>query len=190
MVKRVFIIHGWGGRPDAGWLAWLNKELSSKGFKVYSPIMPDSENPKIDAWVGFLKKAVGTPDENTYFVGHSIGCQTILRYAESLPENTKLGGAVFVAGWFNLKGLESDEERKMAKPWLSIPMNFSKIKLKINKIFALFSKDDPYVPINDSKLFSKRLGAEVLVEDNKGHYIENTTLTIPIVLNKLVSMAK
>lgn len=41
----------------------------------------------------------GHPDENTYFIGHSIGCQSIDRYLEILPSETKIGGVVYVAGW-------------------------------------------------------------------------------------------
>jgi hypothetical protein len=104
-MKRVFIIHGWGGKGGEGWQNWLKKELEKKGFEVFAPDMPDTENPKIETWVPFLSKLVGKCDEETFFVGHSIGCQTILRYLESLPESEKAGGAVFVAGWLNLKDL-------------------------------------------------------------------------------------
>ena len=36
-MKRVFIIHGWGGYPEEGWLPWLKKELEKNGFKVFVP---------------------------------------------------------------------------------------------------------------------------------------------------------
>ncbi len=189
-MKRAFIIHGWGGRPDAGWLAWINRELAKNDFKVYSPVMPDAENPKIDAWVKYLAKIVGKADENTYFIGHSIGCQTIIRYIESLPSNSKVGGVVFVAGWFTLKNLETEEEKTVSKPWLNTPIQFSKVKSKIKRVFALFSDDDPYVPVEDSIIFKEKLGAEVVIEKGKGHYIENVTREIPIILNKLLEMSK
>ncbi len=32
----------------------------------------------------------GGPDENTYFVGQSIGCQVILRYLARLPPGSKV----------------------------------------------------------------------------------------------------
>ena len=185
MVKRVFIIHGWDGRPDKGWLAWLNKELSSKGFKVYAPEMPDKENPEIKAWVSYLGKIVGDIDKDTYFVGHSIGCQAIMRYLESLPGNTKIGGIFFVGGWFTLKNLESEEEKEIANPWLNSPINFERIRQKTKKITALFSDDDPYVPLENSKMFKDKLGAKIILEKNKGHYIEKETKEIPIILEEI-----
>jgi len=32
MVKRIFIIHGWGGSPDEPLLRWLKSELEKNGF--------------------------------------------------------------------------------------------------------------------------------------------------------------
>ena len=186
-MKRVFIIHGWGGRPDCGWLKWLNKELSKKGFKVYSPGMPDKEFPKIKPWINHLKKIVGKVDENTYFVGHSLGCQTIMRFLES--QNNKAGGAIFVGGGLKLKGLDKEEE-KIILPWLNTPINFDKVKNKSNKFVALFSDNDPYVKIENSKIFKEKLGAKIIIEKNKGHYIEDVTKEIPVVLKELLKLAK
>lgn len=78
MSKRVFIIHGWDGHPDEQWFPWLKKELEQRGFEVYVPQMPKTEEPRIDIWVPYLRGLVGRPDQDTYFVGHSIGPQAIL----------------------------------------------------------------------------------------------------------------
>ena len=80
MSKRVFIVHGWDGYPEEGWFPWLKKELEAKDFEVYVPQLPDAENPRIYKWVPKLAEIVGVPDEQTYFIGHSMGCQTIARY--------------------------------------------------------------------------------------------------------------
>jgi len=101
-MKRAFIIHGWGGSPEEGWLLWLKNELEKREFEVYVPGMPDSKHPKMDAWLERLKKDVGTPDENCYFVGHSLGCISILRYLEGLSQDQQIGGAVLVAGFSDI----------------------------------------------------------------------------------------
>ena len=100
MTKRVFIIYGWEGNPENCWFPWLKKELENKGFSVIVPSMPHPDAPEIKSWVGHLNSVAGEADENTYFVGHSIGCQTILRYIEQLPQEVKIGGIVCVAGFF------------------------------------------------------------------------------------------
>jgi len=187
-MKRVFIIHGWSGRPNGGWLSWLNKELTAKGFKVFAPFMPDSENPKIETWVPYLAKLVGKADKETFFVGHSIGCQTVIRYIESLPEKTKVGGVFFVGGWFNLKALETEEEKRIAKPWLDSKIDFNKVRPKIEKAFALFSEDDPYVPIENAKMFKEKLGAKVVIEKDKGHYTGDVTPKIQVLLEEMAQL--
>jgi predicted alpha/beta hydrolase family esterase len=187
MSKRIFIIHGWGGNPEEGWFPWLKRELEARGYEVKVPTMPDTEEPKIKRWVNHLEKTVGLPDENTFFIGHSIGCQTILRYLNKLPADTKIGGAVFVAGWFSLRNLETDEEWKIAEPWIETPINLEKIKSQLNKRTAIFSDNDPFVPLEENrKIFAEKLGAKVIIEHNKGHFSgEDGIKELPIILECL-----
>ncbi|MFH1364357.1 MAG: alpha/beta hydrolase [Candidatus Aenigmatarchaeota archaeon] len=189
MTKRVFIVHRWEGNPEADWYPWLKKQLEEKGFQVEVPAMPDPDSPKIDEWVSFLREKVGDPDENTYFVGHSIGCQTILRYLETVPD-TRIGGVVLVAGWINLTSevTEKPEEYHVAKPWLEAPIEWDKIRN--NNFVAVFSDNDPYVPIGDAKIFQEKLGARVVFESRKGHFTEEENVReLLIVLNELLRMA-
>jgi len=189
MTKRVFIIHGWRGNPEEGWLPWLKQGLEKQGIEADSLAMPDTENPKIREWVGFLSQKVAEPNENTYFVGHSIGCQTILRYLESL-DNKKVGGVVLVAPWIRLKGI-SEEEIEIAKPWLENPIDFKKVLQTTNKFTAIFSDNDPYVPIEDSEIFKEKLGAKIITEHNKGHFTgDDNIFELPIVLEELEKMIK
>ena len=106
-MKRVFLVHCWGGKPEGGWYSWIKDELERRNIKVIIPKMPNPVAPEINSWVNTLEKSVGKADENTYFIGHSVGCQTILRYLETINQN--VGGVLFVAGWFNLVNLESKE---------------------------------------------------------------------------------
>ena len=185
------MIHGWGGEPNVGWMLWLRKELEKKGFEVIAPQMPNTDYPKIDEWVGFLKQKVGEPDENTYFVGHSIGCQTVLRYLEKLPENVKVGGALFVAGWFNLTSevYEDEEDAEIAKPWLETPIDCDKILTHTKKFTALFSDKDPYVPVEDSEIFKEKLGAKIIIQHNRGHFAgEDGTTELPVALEELLKI--
>lgn len=187
MKKKVFIVHGWDGYPDEGWFPWLKKELEQKGFQAQVPAMPEPAEPKIEDWVSYLAKIVGDVDKNTFFVGHSIGCQTILRYLESLPADKKVGGVVFVAGWFTLMNLKTDEEKEIAQPWLETPIDFEKIKQHTKKFFVLFSDNDEVVPKNNKELFEQNLGAKTAVEHNKGHFSgADEVKELPIVLDKLL----
>jgi len=181
-------MHGWGGSPKETRFLRLKKELESRDYKVEVPEMPDTEHPKIDAWVSKLREIVGEVDEKTYFVDHSIGCQTIMRYLESLPENVKVGGVIFVAGWVNLilKEIEKEGVMEIAKPWLETPLNWAKITKHTKNFIAIFSDDDQYVPLSDTKIFKEKLGAEIIVLKGKGHNI----IDLSIVRDKILEMAK
>jgi len=189
--KKVYIIHGWGGNSNERWLAWLGGQLENKGYEVTIPDMPNTETPRIEEWVGYLQKLILNPDEDTFFVGHSIGCQAIIRYLEKL-ENAKVGGVVFVAGWFDLTGLESDEEKEIAKPWLEIPINFEKVKNTASSFTVILSDNDPYVPLTETKeIFEKKLGAKVIVEKNKGHFTKDDDIfELPEVVQSIEKLAR
>jgi uncharacterized protein len=166
-MKRVFIIHGWDGYPEEGWFPWLKKELEANGFEVFVPQMPDTSSPRIEKWIPALAEVVGRVDEQTYFVGHSMGCQAILRYLETI--NKPIGGAVFVAGWFNLENLEDEESRELSKPWIEIPINLEKVKQVLPKSILVISNNDPYNAFEDNKKKFIELGSEIVVLENAGH---------------------
>jgi len=172
MNKRVFIIHGWDGYPGEGWFPWLKRELESRGFEVTVPQMPNSEEPRIANWVPALQALVTRPDSSTYFVGHSMGCQAIVRYLEKLPEGLVVGGVVFVAGFFKrLTNIEKDElTRDISREWLSSPIDLLSVRSKIIHSVAIFSDNDPYVPLDNRDDFELKLGSEIIIEKGKRHF--------------------
>jgi uncharacterized protein len=186
MQKRAFIIHGWDATPDSDWYPWLKQELERKGFDVQVPAMPDTEAPEINKWLDRLIKVMGQPDEKTFFIGHSIGCQTILRYLSSLFD-VHVGGVICVAPWFSLQDLADDEEWTVAKPWLETPLNYHKARHATTKLTAIFSDNDPFVPLEaNRKIFRDKLGAQVIVQHNKGHFrAEDDVREIPLILDLL-----
>lgn len=193
MQKRVFIIHGWDGTPEEGWFPWLKSELEKQNFEVHVPQMPDPGSPRIFNWVPKLSEIVGIADSNTYFVGHSMGCQTIVRYLETLPNQIQVGGAIFVAGFLSrLTNLEDEEEvHDISKHWLETSINLEKIKSHLPKSVAIFSDNDPYVPMDNIDLFRDKLGSEIFIEHEKGHFSGSTgTRELPIVLDAIKKLAE
>lgn len=168
-MKRAIIVHGWGGTPDEGWMPWLKIELEKSGFEVLVPVMPDTNNPTIEAWVSKLGEVVGEPDQETVLVGHSIGCQTVLRYLSGI--DVSIAGAVLVAPWIGLVNLGNDEEWSVAKPWLETPIDFEAAKNHCSKFTLIFSDNDPFVPLelNQSTLTSSLNAKRVIVLHDKGH---------------------
>ena len=201
-IKKVVVVHGWDGDINKEWFPWLRSTLESHGFKVIMEQMPNPAFPKIEEWISALKNHCGNIDEQTYFVGHSIGCQTIIRMLEKVDptSDTKAGGAIFLAGWFKLKedtfkeNPENEEKTRMiAGPWLEENINFEIVQTRLpqGKIVAIFSDNDPYVDIVNAEIFKQKFGARILIESGKGHYTGNENIkTIPIIIEELLRITR
>lgn len=172
---RIFLVHGWGGSPNSDWFPWAIQEFSKLDYEVIAPYMPDTNIPVIRKWVDHLSAQVGEIRESDIFIGHSIGCQTILRYLEKTSRFASK--VILVAPWLTLTNLENDEAWSIADPWLTTHINFSKIKSKAKKFTSIFSDNDSWVPyLENRNLFKERLNPEIMVLHNKGHFTADESI--------------
>lgn len=140
-MKRAIIVHCWEGTPQYCWYPQTKKELKNNGFAVIVPQFPETEAPKLSLWLPKLREVVGEPDPETFLIGHSVGCITILRYLESLQKGEVLGGIVLVAGFTSDLGFTE------LKNFFETPIAFDTIRSKALYFTAIHSDDDPYVPL-------------------------------------------
>ena len=180
-MKTAYLIHGWGGTGSGGWFDWLKVELGKKGFTVISFDMPNTDHPKVEEWVKFIEENISIEniDEETYFIGHSIGCQTIIRFLEKLHKHTRVGGCVFVAGWFDLINL-LPEELEIAHPWIHSEIHLERVLDHCNNFLSIFSTNDPYVHLDETKKFKEKLNSKIIIKKNLGHF--NEVQKIPEIL--------
>mgnify|MGYP001583051739 CR=1 FL=1 len=166
-MKRVYLVHGWEASSKSDFFPWLKKELEKKN-------MPNTEEPKIEEWVGFLKKKIKEIDKETVFIGHSIGCQAVLRFLETLPKDVKVKKVILVAPWMQLDKErikeEGEEVRKIVRPWMETPINWKKVRSHCIEFICIFSDNDPYVPLSNRELFKKRLNAKSITLNNRHHF--------------------
>lgn len=167
MSNRVFIIHGWGDRADDGWKPWLNNELSSRGFTVRTPAMPNTKHPRCDRWVEELAKMVGTPDDRTHFVGHSLGFTTVLRYLETLNKGQHVGKIVGVAGFAEDLGIDD------VASFVDRPFNFEDIRAHASSFVNIHSEQDKYIPQECFVRLTKSLNAKDILVKGGGHFTMN-----------------
>ncbi|MDO8622527.1 MAG: alpha/beta fold hydrolase [bacterium] len=163
-MRRVILVHGWEGHPEEGWFPKFRKDLEEQGFVVTVPAMEPADAPSQARWVPQLATTVSMPDEDTYLVGHSAGCITILRYLEGLPDRAKVGGVVLVAGFTDNLGFEE------LKNYFTTPIDWPKIRAKAGGFFAIHSDDDKYVPLSHADVFTRELGATALVLRGRKHF--------------------
>lgn len=182
--KKIIIIHGiWAG-PDTVWLNWVGDELKKRGFEVISPQMPNPILPILDEWLGTIKDIVGDVDENTYFLGHSLGCITIANFLDGLDSNKKIGGAVFVAGFCRMTQVP------FISQFCDCDINWPKLREMTKKYTLILSTTDHIVPMYLGKEFASKLDADVIIEKDKGHFTHYAgVFRLPSALTTLLIMS-
>lgn len=186
-MKRAFLIHGYGGYPQEGWRPWLAKELP-RDFTVIIPQMPDTDRPTMDKWLAYLAKIVGQVSPNDYFVGHSLGGITVLRFLEALKDKERIGGCVLVAAFAKPPVYEGD-----MTSFFQAPIDWAKIRSHCSKFVAIHSDNDPFVPLGYADDFKNNLGAKIIVEHNMNHFSGDDNppcLKLPSVLSAILAISK
>lgn len=198
-MKHLIIVHGWDGHPEEGWFPWLKQKAEVDGFTVSVPQLPVPEEPRIERWVPVITELISNcSNKDVYLVGHSMGCQTITRALERLQNTNSVKGVIYVAGFFTkLTGLDEfadePEEQKIVddvgEEWLTTPLDFT--KSNSIKSVALFSDNDPYVPLINTEVFRDELHSEVLIIPQMKHFSGSSgTVELPLVYEKLLDLTK
>ena len=117
-LQRVVIVPGMGCTParECNWYAWLEETLikdPSGRFTVILEDMPDPHAARESRWVPFIRQTLKV-DEKTILVGHSSGCNAIMR----LLEHEKVLGVVLVAAAHTDLGSEDEKASEyFNRPW-------------------------------------------------------------------------
>lgn len=182
--KRAFIIHGYQGYPDEAWQPWLKAALERNGFHSTLPAMPHPDRPGVEEWIRFIGNLVGSPDENTVLVAHSMGGFATVLFLDRLGQvGISVGKTVLIATGYP-SGLTADEadERTGGDPvlrgWLTQTVNSERVKRAAGKCTVILSDDDPYIPVQEAKAaFASNLGARIIIEHGLGHMNEDSRIT-------------
>lgn len=113
---RILIIAGMGCSPvrRCNWYEWLEKELLKKVFNVILEQMPDPYAARESYWVPFIRETLKV-DKDTILIGHSSGCQAIMR----LIEKDKVHGVILVSACHTDLGMEIERASEYYnRPWL------------------------------------------------------------------------
>ncbi len=183
--RRLCIIPRWGGGPDRDFYPWLRRELAARGrfAEVLSPEMPDPGTPTLEAWPARIAEVVGREPEalaRTVLLGHSVGCQAVLRFLAALPAGTRVAGALLVAGWFTV-----DNPWPTIVPWIETPLDLAAVRAACPRTVVLLSDNDPFTSDHTANraAWEERLGAEVQVIPGAKHFNEGEA---PAVLEALI----
>jgi predicted alpha/beta hydrolase family esterase len=164
-MKNALILHGTANTSQGNWFPWLTKELERRGYKVWSPDLPDAENPDDQRYSAYIFGGKHWQfNSETIIVGHSSGGVAALKLLQHLPDeivvNTCITVGAFVKthGWDDIKGL------------FVPPFDYEKIKSHAKHFVVYHSDNDKYVPLSDAQYLEKALDAELIVINGQGHF--------------------
>ena len=187
-MKKVFIIHGFQGKPNGNWFPWLMEELSKNDTYSCSLPMPIPDIPVKREWIKIINEAVGNFTEETFLIGHSLGVLAILRYLESLDKDSKIGGVVLVSGPFSK--IEKDGYEQV-DTFLDVAFDFDHIKNACKNFVIIHGDNDEDVLFSDAEELSKKLVCDVISIPNGGHLNGKSGFyKLPEALESLLKMIK
>ncbi len=169
-VKTVFIFHGVEGHPKENWFDWLKQKLENKECNVIVPQFPTPENQTLENWLEVLEEYKNFINENTLFVGHSLG----VPFALNVIEQNKIGKAFLVSGFFGKAENDFDESMKT---FAQRDFDWGKIKSNCEKFYVFHSDNDPYIKLEKGRELADKLDAEFIVVKDAGHFNEESGYT-------------
>jgi hypothetical protein len=185
MTKRVVIVPRWSGHERDDWYPWIREQLGKDpggGLQVEVVELPNPNAPVIEQCVAALQSALGTRAEDlrsTLLVGHSVGCQALLRYLAELRAADQGAGSdaerpvgpehlLCIAGWWMI-----DEPWPSIRPWIDTSIDLPSLQSNITGgVTVLLSDDDPFTSDwrANKATWEQRLDADVRVVQGGRHF--------------------
>ncbi len=163
-MKTIFIFHGFGGSAEKNWFPWLKEQLTTIGHRVIAPSFPRSNDPKISEWMEFFRHLNTPPDEDSIFIGHSLGGLFALRLLEKIK--THIDSCILVAPVS--KPMNNDIDAHIMT-FFSEPLDWKRIQERASRFHILHASNDPYIPLSHAEELAQHLKAPLTVIEKGGH---------------------
>lgn len=175
MSERLVIVPRWSGDPSSDWYPWARAELARSHPELRVDILelPNKSAPVIEQCVAAFESELGrdlSALSSTLLVGHSVGCQALMRYLADQPQLQDREAApalVCVAGWWTV-----DEPWPAIRPWIDTPIPLPRLRANTSSITVLLSDDDPFTSDwrTNKSTWEQRLDADVRINLGGRHF--------------------
>ena len=163
---------------DKHWIPWIKRELTLRGIKTKTPLMP---NPWAPVYEDFKKEFARYPvSENTILIGHSCGCSFLVRWlGESKQKIKKL---ILVAPWKIPYGDDDFRDK-----FYIYPIDKT-IKSRVGKIIMFTADNERKGGKESLEIYHEALGGRILELKGRGHYLLNDmgTEEFPELLEEII----
>ncbi|MEK4441414.1 MULTISPECIES: RBBP9/YdeN family alpha/beta hydrolase [Niallia] len=159
-MNKLYLIDGYGGSPKINWLSDIKKEFKNS-FHIQIVDYTDATIANVTQWDLDLDRAIKEPN-NVYFICHSLGCITFLRYL--LRHNVQIKGAIFVSGF-----AEPIAAFPQFDPYMQ-ELNLDKIKHLLEASFFISSRTDKIIDWQISNSLANKLEIPFILLPSGGHF--------------------
>lgn len=181
--QRASIIHGYYASPEDHWFGWLADQLEAAGIATTIPALPNPQDPDPAQWIATVRDDLGTVEENSIVIAHSLGCLTVLRYLGSLPGPWHLGTLVLVSGFVDQLPALPDLDS-----YIGDGCDVEGLSHHIDRLTVIRSDADPFVPHGHTDRLADLLGIAAMVVPGAGHFLTSDGVTsLPEVLEAIAS---
>jgi uncharacterized protein len=160
-MKTAWLLHGTAGSDkDYFWFEDTKKFLESKGYEVWWPLLPNTDNPELVETRNYIEENMPMFDEETIIIGHSSACPLILHMLEFFK--VKVKQVILVSGYY----VPQPDGRSM------LPDNFDydEVKKHASEIVFLNSDNDPWgCDDKQARPIAEKLGAKFVLAKGEGH---------------------
>jgi len=157
-MKKVLILHGWGGSDEPHWQAWLQQELLKLNYEVSFPKFPQRDLPNLDDWLAVLK------DEFERFQPDIVACHSLANIlwfhfvdTYDIKEIEKLMLVAPVRKNCDIEELQSFFPYPLPK------------NLKSKEIIMVGSTNDIYLSVDEAIELQSELNIGLKILENAGH---------------------
>ncbi|PCC72324.1 hypothetical protein SAMN02745121_01527 [Nannocystis exedens] len=189
-MPRLLVVPRWAGTPRSDYYPWLVDALAAAPGRPLDPVvvadLPNPGTPRLDTWPPAIARLLGDDPavlQDTFVLGHSVGCQAALHALAALPAGARVAGMLAVAGWWTV-----DEPWPTILPWQDNLPDLERVRAAVPRLTVLLTDGDPFTRDYhaNAALWRGRLGAEVEVVPGARHF---NAAQEPAVLAALLRLA-
>lgn len=168
------LLHGRGWNSDENWFPWLQKELNKRFLDIYTPNLPNTNNPILEEQIDYINVYASDFKDWWYIIAHSLWCQLTMKFIEE--NNIKNSIIIFVAPSYPWLAKKLGKKilwnnYEILDKYFDIEIDFKKINTLNNKYYIFLSDNDPFINMENAKLYYKKLNNVEFKEfKNKWHF--------------------
>lgn len=164
-MKNYFIIHGSFGNSNEHYLPWLRKELEKQAEVVCLDFPIGVDYQCYDNWSKMLDKYKHKINNETVFIGRSIGPIFSIKYI--IENNLHIDKLISVSGFNNYCVDGGDYDKVNKSMFIN---NLKTFKNHCNKTICVISENDPYVKLDALNQFANTISDQTINIKDGGHF--------------------